>query len=111
MGLPMNRLRLSPLAQDDLLEIKDYIERELLNPDAALKTVGEITHKLRLLEEHSDIGAPVSTSIRFATDERFLVCGKYIAFYHVLPGIVYIDRVLYGKRDYKNLLLGREKGQ
>ncbi len=107
----MNRLRLSPLAQDDLLEIKEYIERELLNPDAALKTVGEITQKLRLLEEHSDIGAQVSTAIRFATDERFLVCGKYLAFYHVLSDVVYVDRVLYCKRNYKSLLFDWKKNQ
>ena len=72
----MNKLRLSPAAQDDLIEIKTYIAQELQNPDADIKTVSEITKRLRMLQEHADLGTRISTTIRLATDERFLVCGK-----------------------------------
>ena len=34
----MNKLHLSEEVQNDLLEIKTYIEEELLNPSAALAT-------------------------------------------------------------------------
>ena len=39
----MNKLHLSEEVQNDLLEIKTYIEEELLNPSAALATVSKIT--------------------------------------------------------------------
>lgn len=38
----MNNLHLSEEAQNDLLEIKAYIEEELLDPSAALATVIEL---------------------------------------------------------------------
>ena len=37
---------------------------------------------------------------------RFLVCGSYLIFYHIGGEAVYIDRVLYGRRDYLALLFG-----
>lgn len=46
----MNNLHLSEEAQNDLLEIKAYIEEELLNPSAALATVSRITKSLRILQ-------------------------------------------------------------
>ena len=53
----MNNLYLSEEAQNDLLEIKDYIEEELLNPSAALTTVSRITKSLRILQNHAQAGA------------------------------------------------------
>ena len=42
----MNNLHLSEEAQNDLLEIKAYIEEEFLNPSAALATVSRITKSI-----------------------------------------------------------------
>ena len=53
----MNNLHLSEEAQNDLLEIKAYIEEELLNPSAALATVSRITKSLRILQNHAQAGA------------------------------------------------------
>ena len=39
----MNKICLSVEAQNDLMEIRAYIEEELLNPSAALNVVGRIT--------------------------------------------------------------------
>ena len=47
----MNRLALSPDAQEDLRQIQEYIAEELENPDAVLRTVAEIIRKLRMLEQ------------------------------------------------------------
>ena len=56
----MNNLHLSEEAQNDLLEIKAYIEEELLNPSVALATVSRITKSLRILQNHAQAGAPLS---------------------------------------------------
>ena len=57
----MNNLHLSEEAQNDLLEIKAYIEEDLLNPSAALATVSRITKSLRILQNHAQAGALLSS--------------------------------------------------
>ncbi len=43
----MYKLKISPEAKDDLAEIKDYISKELCNPQAAINLVSKITKKIR----------------------------------------------------------------
>ena len=75
----MNNLHLSEEAQNDLLEIKAYIEEELLNPSAALATVSRITKSLRILQNHAQAGAPLSSIADIESDYRFIVSGNYIS--------------------------------
>ena len=79
----MNNLHLSEEAQNDLLEIKAYIEEELLNPSAALATVSRITKSLRILQNHAQAGTPLSSIADIESDYRFIVSGNYISFYRV----------------------------
>ena len=115
----MNELHLSPEAQADLEEIKVYIAEELENPKAALATVGRITKALRILRTHAFAGAPLSSVADVESDYRFLVSGNYLAFFGSLDGqenttaygsidlnTVYVDRILYGRRDYLRILFG-----
>jgi len=102
----MNNLHLSAEAQDDLDEIKAYIAEELENPQAALATVTKITGTIRLLGEHALIGAPVSAVADGNSDYRYLLSGSYMVFYRVTGRDVFIDRVLYGRRDYLRILFG-----
>ena len=104
MGLPMNNLHLSEEAQNDLLEIKAYIEEELLNPSAALATVSRITKSLRILQNHAQAGAPLSSIADIESDYRFIVSGNYICFYRAYGSEVFIDRILYARRDYMRIL-------
>ena len=100
----MNNLHLSPAAQDDLSEIKAYIAEDLENPQAALSTVSKITKTIRLLQEHALIGTPLSSVADVNSDYRYLVSGSYMVFYRVADKDVFIDRVLYGRRDYLRIL-------
>ena len=102
----MNNLHLSEEAQNDLLEIKAYIEEELLNPSAALATVSRITKSLRILQNHAQVGAPLSSIADIESDYRFIVSGNYISFYRVYGIEVYIDRILYARRGYMRILFG-----
>ena len=102
----MNNLHLSEEAQNDLLEIKAYIEEELLNPSAALITVSRITKSLRILLNHAQAGAPLSSIADIESDYRFIVSGNYISFYRVYGNEVYIDRILHVRRDYMRILFG-----
>lgn len=104
--MTMNKLHLAPEAQNDLDEIRSYIAEDLENPQAAQSTVGGIMKNVRLLMDHALIGAPLSSIAEVDSDYRFLVIGNYMVFYRVNGADVFIDRVLYGRRDYLRILLG-----
>ncbi len=99
------KINYSPEAQNDLDEIWDYITYELCNPDAAEHTVNQIIDAIDRLETASPkIGAPLSSITDIESDYRFLVSGNYMVFYRAYEIEVYIDRILYGKRDYLRIL-------
>lgn len=102
----MNNLHLSEEAQNDLIEIKTYIEEELLNPSAALATVSKITKSLRILKTYTKAGTPLSSIADVESDYRFIVSGNYISFYRTYGNEVYVDRILYARRDYMRVLFG-----
>ena len=102
----MNNLHLSDDAQADLAGIKSYIAKDLENPSVALSTVRNITKDIRRLREHSMIGTSLSSIADVESDYRFLVTGSYLTFYRVYGSYVYVDRVLYGRRDYLRILFG-----
>ncbi len=102
----MNNLHLSKEVQNDLAEIKAYITKELENPDAALATISRITKKIRTLKNQAYIGTLLSSVADIESDYRFLVSGNYLVFYRAYGKDVYIDRVLYGRRDYMRILFG-----
>ena len=102
----MNDLYLSEEAQNDLIEIKTYIEEELLDPSAAVATVSRITKSIRILQTCAEIGTPLSSVMDIESDHRFIVSGNYISFYRAYGSGVYIDRILYVRRDYMRILFG-----
>ncbi len=105
-GLNMNKLHFSKEAQNDLMEIKAYIEEELQNPSAALSTVSKILKSLYILQDYSKAGAPLSSVTDIESEYRFIVSGNYISFYRVGDENIYIDRILYARRDYMRILFG-----
>ena len=42
---------------------------------------------------------------------RYLICGNYMVFYRFRDRTVFIDRILYGGRDYLSILFGDELKQ
>lgn len=102
----MNNIHMSDQAQADLAEVKAYISEELGNPTAALSTLRRITGDIRSLKTHALLGASLSSIAAVSSDYRFLVTGNYLTFYRVSGTEVYIDRILYGRRDYLSCLFG-----
>jgi plasmid stabilization system protein ParE len=106
----MAEIKFSPEAINDLQQTKAYIAEELCNEQAAVSTIPEITKRIRMLADFPESGASLSSVIGIDTDYRFLVCGNYIAFYRVENGTVYVVRVLYGRRNYVQILFGEPMG-
>lgn len=80
----MNQLHLSPVAQADLTEIKEYISEDLENPIAATSTVSKIMEQIRSLSGQAFIGTPLSAITDIESDYRFLVSGNYLIFYRAM---------------------------
>ena len=102
----MAKIKYSRLAHLDLEEIGDYIAGDLKNPIAAWNTVNRIQDAVDRLADFPELGALLAVHYDAAGSYRFLVCGNYLTFYRVVDDVVYIDRVLYGRRDYMKILFG-----
>ncbi|MBQ2862510.1 MAG: type II toxin-antitoxin system RelE/ParE family toxin [Oscillospiraceae bacterium] len=102
----MYKISFSPEAVDDLKDIKQYIKDELCNEQAAKNTVAKILKKIKLLSDFPESGSSLSAIIGFDTDYRYLVCDNYIAFYRIENKNVLMVRILYGKRNYMQILFG-----
>lgn len=98
--------RYSIAAIQDLEEIGDYIADTLKSLIAALNTVGKIQDTVDKLTSFPLIGSPLSSIEKTDTDHRFLVSGSYLVFYHAETDNIYIDRILYGRRNYIKTLFG-----
>ena len=89
--------------------IWDYIASDLQNVSAAERVVNRIMDDVDRLESHAEIGALLSSIADVESDYRFLVTGSYLTFYRVHGSDIYVDRVLYGRRDYLRVLFGDTK--
>ncbi|KNY27632.1 type II toxin-antitoxin system mRNA interferase toxin, RelE/StbE family [Pseudobacteroides cellulosolvens] len=99
-------IEITESAENDLFDIGNYIAKELLEPKIAKKIVDGIGQAIFSLEE-----MPLRNNL--VTDERLALQGirkilidNYIIFYTVTEQdkIVTIIRILYGKRDWLNLI-------
>ena len=103
----MTKVKLSAAAKADLQETRRYISTVLSNPSASKQTVKRITSHLHTLEQFPEAGTPIlipGSPVAY----RYLVCGSYMAFYHVHNEEVLVERILYGRRDYLSILFSKE---
>ena len=101
----MADLKYSPEALKDLDEIWEYINSDLSNPDAADHTVSAILNKVEMLREFPYSGTPLDVISRIHSDYRFVTANHFLAFYRIQEEAVYIDRILYERRDCLRILL------
>ena len=103
----MADISFSPAAVQDIKDIKSYIADELCSEQAAINTVDKIMKRIRQLADFPELGAPLSSIIDIEVPYRFLVCGNYTTFYKTDGAKVFIIRILYGKRNFMQILFGR----
>lgn len=101
----MAKVVLTAAARVDLREIQHYIAAALMNPRASKEAMKRITAQLRTLEQFPEAGTPILPG-ESPVVYRYLVCGSYMAFYHVQGDTAVVDRILYGRRDYLAILFG-----
>jgi len=93
-------------AENDLYEIGYYIAKELLEPENARKIVDKIGEGIIKLEEMPLRNALVNDERLAIQGIRKTIIDNYMVFYIVSEEhkIVTIIRILYGRRDWINLL-------
>ena len=99
-----NKILYSPLALQDLTDTFNYIANVLNNASAAEATIKGILAKINALKEFPLIGAKLIFESNIDSGYRYICYKNYIAFYRTQANIIYIDRILYQKRDYLRLL-------
>lgn len=104
----MYKLRINPLAADDLVKIKNYITKELENPKAAINIINQIIDTYENLKKFPKLGKMLSNQINIDTDFRYIISGNYIIFYRVDKEYISIYRILYAGRDYLRILFPNE---
>ncbi len=102
----MYQLEYLPLARKDMVDIVQYISRDLCNPDAAAKLAEELVKAAESVLTFP-YENPVHMSIRPLKHEyRKIIVKNYIMFYWIeeKTKTVTIARVLYYKQNLKRLL-------
>ncbi len=99
-----SNIKFSPKALEDLDDIYTYISENLQNPIAADNTIHSILDSVDLLQEQPKSGKILTFLSGMNSGYRFVIAGNYLAFYRYKNNIVYVDRVIYGRRDYMKIL-------
>ena len=72
-----------------------------------INTIEKIMKRISQLADFPKIGAPLSSIISLEVPYRFLVCSNYTAFYKVEGDEGHIICVLYGRRNFMQILFGK----
>ncbi len=100
----MAEVIVSRLARNDLVNIRDYIQNELSNPDAALRIMAQLKQAMQSLQTIPERGKPLDAILAVHTQYRFLVCESYRIFYLYDAQQVEVVRVLHTLQDYMRAL-------
>jgi len=100
------KIRYSPAARSDLLELRRYIASEF-GAAVAAKSMGKIVSDISSLKRHPALMRPLSDKIARSSAYSYFLCGKYsIAILAVAGSLISVVRVLDGRTDYATTVFG-----
>ena len=102
MKRPSYDVRLLRIAEDDLIEIVNYIAAD--RPSAADTLASKIEKNLVLLSKHPHLGRIPGEEELSRMGYRYLVIDNYLLFYTLEEDVLLVHRILHGARDYLQLL-------
>jgi toxin ParE1/3/4 len=98
---PNYEIRLLRIAEDDLIDIINYIAAE--RPSAADTLSLKIEKNILLLSKHPHLGRIPGEEELSRMGYRYLVVDNYLLFYTIEEDTVLVHRILHGARDYLQL--------
>jgi plasmid stabilization system protein ParE len=102
----MYKLEYLPIARQDMIDIAQYISRELLNPLAAEKLAKEMIESADKLRDFPYANRVYNPIRPLEYEYRRLIVENYLMFYYIdeESKTITIARVIYAGRDYERLL-------
>ena len=102
----MYSIAITEPAESDLLEAATYIAEQLLNPSAVGRLIDDVENAIYSLSDMPQRHALVNDDVLARSGFRFMPVGNYLIFYIIREEkkTVVIQRVLYGRRDWVNIL-------
>lgn len=91
-------------SKQDLIEIKQYIKYNLQEPEIAQKLISKIKKEINSLKSNPEIYTIIDDDIIKRLEIRKLVIDNYIVFYRIKNNNIQIVRIMYGRRNWLNLL-------
>lgn len=100
----MPSLHISAEAKRDIKGIFTYIGEEQKSPETAKNVVNKIMDKIENLMQFPDTGTLLAPKVMFETNIRYVKAAHFLIFYRHEGDCIFIDRIIYGKRDYIRIL-------
>ena len=98
------KVEYSKESKKDLIEIKKYIKNDLQEPETAQKLIDKIRKQINELKDNPEIYEIIDEDIIKKLEIRKLIIDNYIVFYRIKNRSVQIVRIMYGRRDWVNLV-------
>ena len=91
-------------AKEDLIGINQYIKYNLQESEIANKLISKIRMSIKTLKDNPEIYAIIDDDIIRKLEIRKLIVDNYIVFYRIKNDSIEIVRIMYGRRNWINLL-------
>ena len=91
-------------SKQDLIEIKQYIKYNLQEPETAQRIISKIRNEINNLKYNPKICSIIDDDMIKKLEIRKLVVDNYIIFYRIKNYNIEIVRIMYGRRNWINLL-------
>lgn len=91
-------------SKEDLKGIKQYIKYNLQEPEITQKLISKIRKEINGLKRNPQIYSIIDDDLLKKLEIRKLIVDNYIVFYRIKNDNVEIVRIMYGRRNWINLL-------
>ena len=91
-------------AKQDLIGIKQYIKYNLQELETAQKLISEIRYEINNLKHNPEIYQIIDDDFIKKIEIRKLIVNNYIVFYRIKKENIEIVRIMYGRRNWIDLL-------
>ena len=91
-------------SKQDLIGIKQYIKYNLQEPAIAEKLISKIRKEINDMKDNPELYTIIDDDIIRKLEIRKLIVDNYIIFYRIKDNDIQIVRVMYGRRNWINLL-------
>ena len=87
-----------------MIGIKQYIKYNLQEPETANKLISKIRKAIKILKDNPEIYTIIDGDLIRKLEIRKLIVDNYIVFYRIKNNNIEIVRIMYGRRNWINLL-------